>query len=135
MASYWLLKTEPDCYAWEQILADGRTFWDGIHNYQARNFLRQMKLGDQAFFYHTGGERCIRGVVEIVREAYPDSEDPTWSWVDVQMKARFFRPVSLEELKSLPELQDMFLFKQGRLSVIPVTAREWALISRLGASI
>ena len=130
--AFWLLKTEPDCYSWDEMEKDGRTFWDGIHNYQARNFLRMMEEGDQAFFYHTGEERCILGIVSIVREAYPDAEDAVWSWVDVKKERAFPRPVSLEELKLLPELGEMKLFKQGRLSVVPVTDKEWAVIAKLG---
>ncbi len=126
---HWLLKTEPDCYSWEQMLEDGRTHWDDIHNYQARNFLRAMKTGDLAFFYHTGGERRIMGIVKIVKEAYADPEDPTWSWVDVEKVSSLERPISLEDLKNHPLLPaDHLLFRQGRLSVVPFTAQEWEMV-------
>lgn len=129
--NHWLLKTEPDCYAWPQMEKDGTTFWDGIHNYQARNFLRTMKKGDLAFFYHTGEERRIMGMVEIVREAYPDQKEPGWSWVDVRKVRALARPVTLDELKQVPELIGMKLFKQGRLSVVLLTDEEWEAILAL----
>lgn len=129
--NYWLLKTEPECYSWEQMEKDGHTFWDGIHNYQARNNLRAMKKGDLAFFYHTGDERRIMGTVEIVKEAYPDQEDPQWTWVDVKKGKALGRPISLEELKVYPGLGEMKLFKQGRLSVVPLTGKEWETILAL----
>ena len=131
--NHWLLKTEPDCYSWQQMESDGQTFWDGIHNFQARNHLRSMKKGDLAFFYHTGGERRIMGIVEIVREAYPDEADPQWSWVDVKKMRAVKRPVSLDELKAHPALTGMKLFKQGRLSVVSITESEWELILSLAA--
>jgi predicted RNA-binding protein with PUA-like domain len=129
--NYWLLKTEPDCYSWMEMEKQKETFWDGIHNYQARNHLRAMKKGDLAFFYHTGGERRIMGIVEVTREAYPDQEDPQWTWVDVRHVEALPRPISLEELKVYPELSQMKLFKQGRLSVVPLSAQEWQMILAL----
>ena len=129
--AYWLLKTEPDCYSWVQMEKDGETFWDGIHNFQARNYLRQVKKGDFAFFYHTGDERRIMGIVEITREAYPDQEDPQWSWVDVKRVRAVKRAISLDELKNHPGLSGMKLFKQGRLSVVPLTEGEWDLVMGL----
>ncbi len=129
--NHWLLKTEPDCYSWEEMEKDGETFWDGIHNYQARNNLRAMKKGDLAFFYHTGGERRILGIVEIVKEAYPDQMDPVWSWVDVKKVRGVKRPVSLDELKEHPALGGMDLFRQGRLSVVAITEKEWETILAL----
>lgn len=129
--NHWLLKTEPDCYSWEEMEKDEQTFWDGIHNYQARNNLRAMKKGDFCFFYHTGGERRIMGVVEVVKEAYPDQTDPVWTWVDVRKVRDMKRPVSLDELKDHPGLAGMKLLKQGRLSVVPLTEKEWELICAL----
>ena len=129
---YWLLKTEPDCYNWSEMLEDGWTEWDGIHNYQARNFLRAMEVGDLGFFYHTGGERKIMGVVEIIKKAYEDPEDSRWNWVDVKKVSEFKRPVSLGELKDHPALPaDMPLFRQGRLSVVPLEKEQWDLIVSL----
>jgi predicted RNA-binding protein with PUA-like domain len=129
---YWLLKTEPDCYNWSEMLEDKRTEWDGIHNYQARNYLREMEKGDLAFFYHTGGERRIMGIVEIVKEAYPDPEDSRWSWVDVKKLKAVERTIGLRELKEHPGFSpNMKLFKQGRLSVVPIEKQEWELVLAL----
>lgn len=130
--NYWLLKTEPDCYNWSEMEADGHTEWDGIHNYQARNFMRDMKKGDLAFFYHTGGERRIMGIVEIIKEAYPDPEDPRWTWVDVKKVRALERPVVLKELKEHPGFAaDIPLFRQGRLSVVPMAKKDWDLVLSL----
>jgi predicted RNA-binding protein with PUA-like domain len=129
--NYWLLKTEPQVYSWADMEKDGRTFWDGVHNFQARNYLRQMKKGDLAFFYHSGDERRIVGIVQIVREAYPDIEDGQWSWVDVQKWSKVRRAVSLEELKKEPTLEGMNLFRQGRLSVVALTEKEWTFVKSL----
>jgi predicted RNA-binding protein with PUA-like domain len=132
MVKHWLLKTEPDCYNWSEMLEDKQTEWDGIHNYTARNFMRDMKVGDQAFFYHTGGKRLIVGIVEIVKEAYPDPADPRWNWVDVKYIRSLKRTISLKELKEHPALPaDMKLFKQGRLSVVPIPKKEWDMILRM----
>lgn len=124
----WLLKSEPDSYAWSDMVRDQRTFWDGVHNYQARNNLRAMKKGDLAFFYHSGDERQIMGMVKIVSEAYPDKNDPAWSWVDIEIVKALPRPITLTELKEHPALVGMNLFRQSRLSVVAITAEEWATI-------
>ncbi len=126
--NYWLLKSEPDCYSWSEMEKDGKTFWDGVHNYQARNNLRSMKKGDLAFFYHSGDERQIMGIVEIVKEAYPDPTDPVWTWVDVKWVRSLKRPVTLKEMKAHPALTGMNLFKQGRLSVVAVTEKDWEVV-------
>lgn len=126
--NHWLLKSEPDCYSWSEMEKDGKTFWDGVHNYQARNNLRSMKKGDLAFFYHSGDERQIMGVVEIVKEAYPDATDPVWTWVDVKYLRAFKRPVTLAEMKNHPALAGMNLFRQGRLSVVALTEKEWETV-------
>ncbi len=129
--NHWLLKTEPECYSWSDMERDGKTFWDGIHNFQARNNLRAMKIGDLCLFYHTGGEREIVGMVRIVKEAYPDDSDPQWSWVDVEKVKAAKQVVGLDDLKTYPQLKDMKLFKQGRLSVVPLTDLEWEFVERL----
>lgn len=125
---HWLLKSEPDCYAWPEMERDGKTFWDGVHNYQARNNLRSMKKGDLAFFYHSGDERQIMGIVEVVKEAYPDATDPVWTWVDVKYARALKRPVTLKEMKAHPALAGMNLFRQSRLSVVAVTEKDWETI-------
>ena len=129
--NHWLLKTEPDCYSWSDMERDGKTFWDGIHNFQARNNLRAMKEGDLCLFYHTGGEREIVGMVRITKEAYPDASDPQWSWVDLEKVKAAKQVVGLNDLKTYPQLKEMKLFKQGRLSVVPLTDLEWEFVEKL----
>lgn len=128
--AYWLLKTEPGTYGWDDLVREGRTFWDGVRNYAARNNLRSMCEGDRAFIYHSVGPRLLVGVAEIVRAGYPDptTEDPAWVCVDIVPVAALPRPVSLDEIKAHPALTDMALVKQSRLSVQPVTEEEWRLV-------
>ena len=146
---YWLLKSEPDVFSLEDLKNSPNQTepWDGIRNYQARNLMRdEMKVGDQAFFYHSRqAEPAIVGTVKVVREAYPDHtswdpsskyfdeksspENPRWLMVEVQFESEFSRPVTLKELRSVPELKEMFLLRKGmRLSVQPVTEEEFQLI-------
>ena len=147
--NYWLLKSEPDVFSLEDLknCPNQTEPWDGIRNYQARNLMRdEMQVGDQAFFYHSRqAEPAIVGTVRVVREAYPDHtswdpsskyfdeksspENPRWLMVDVQFESEFSRPVTLKELRSVPELKEMFLLRKGmRLSVQPVTEEEFLLI-------
>ena len=126
--NHWLLKSEPECYSWFEFVRDGTTFWDGVHNYQARNNLRAMKKGDLVFFYHSGDERQIMGIAKISKEAYPDKKDPSWSWVDLEIVKALLRPIPLTELKSHPALLGMNLFRQSRLSVVAITTKEWEAI-------
>lgn len=125
--AYWLLKTEPATYAWEQLEKDQATSWDGIRNYQARNNLKLMKSGDLAFVYHGGDDKEIRGIVEIVREAYPDPTATEGQWVSVGVKAvkPVGRPIGLEEIRNTPGLMVMPLVTQARLSVQPVADFQW----------
>ena len=131
--AYWLLKSEPVKYSWQQMVKDGRTHWDGIRNFQAANNLRAMKAGDRAFFYHSNEGKEIVGVVEIVRAAYPDpgDKDGKFVMVDVAPVAPVNKPVSLAEMKGMPELAGFSLLRQSRLSVCPVTDGEWATICKL----
>jgi predicted RNA-binding protein with PUA-like domain len=127
--NYWLLKTEPDTFSWAQQKAQGRRggIWDGVRNHQAANYLRAMAKGDQAFFYHTGDERSIVGIVEITRTAFPDPTDETGKFVSVGTRAleALPRPVTLTELKAEPALKDFLLVRHPRLSVMPVSAAHW----------
>jgi predicted RNA-binding protein with PUA-like domain len=127
---YWLLKSEPDAYAWDQLVKDGRTHWDGVRNHQAANNLKAMKRGDRAFFYHSGDVRAIVGIAEIVREAYPDPSDPDGRFVMVDVKPlrAAKAAVSLAAIKAEPRLKSLALVRQGRLSVVPVEADEWKLL-------
>ncbi len=131
--AYWLIKSEPFKYSWEQLQKDKKTFWDGVRNYAARNFLREMKKGDLAFFYHSNEGKEIVGIVKIVKEAYPDptTEDANWVAVDVSPVKALKRSVSLAEIKAEKALNDMALVKLTRLSVQPVTDKEWDYILQL----
>ena len=134
--AYWLLKTEPEVFSWDDQIARGARGepWSGVRNYQARIYLRAMKKGDLAFFFHTGGVRVIAGVVRVIKEAYPDDTamDGDWSMVDVVAVEPFVNTVSLADIKAVPELAQMVLVKNSRLSVQPVTPDEWKLVCKMG---
>lgn len=132
--NYWLLKSEPSSYSWEQLVKDGRTHWNGVRNFQAAANLKAMKKGDQAFFYHSNEGKEIVGIVEITREAYPDPGDAEGRFVMVDVKPLkpVKAPVSLAAIKAEPKLADFKLVRQGRLSVVPVTTEEWRLICKMG---
>jgi predicted RNA-binding protein with PUA-like domain len=131
---YWLLKSEPSSYSWEQLVKDGHTHWNGVRNFQAAANLKAMKKGDQVFFYHSNEGKEIVGIAEITREAYPDPGDPEGRFVMVDVKPikPVKAPVSLVAIKAEPKLADFKLVRQGRLSVVPVTAEEWRLICKMG---
>jgi len=133
--AYWLFKSEPATWSWEQQLAKGDLGeeWDGVRNYQARNFMQQMKLGERGFFYHSQSEKAIVGIVEVCALAHPDSttDDPRWMCVDIKAVAPLPRPVTLAEIKATPGLQNMVLVKNSRLSVQPVLEAEFAEICAL----
>lgn len=130
--AYWLMKSEPGTWSWEAQKKEGPkgAEWDGVRNYQARNNMRAMKMGDLAFFYHSIDEKACVGIVKVVVEAHPDTTDTTGKWecVDVAAVADLPRPVSLDEIKAAPGLQDMVLVNNSRLSVQPVTAAEWKAV-------
>ncbi|WP_170405522.1 EVE domain-containing protein [Ruegeria arenilitoris] len=134
--AYWLFKSEPSTWSWDQQAAKGEAGeeWDGVRNYQARNFMRQMKLGDRGFFYHSQKDKAIVGIVEVCAEAHPDSttDDDRWDCVDIKAVRPFAKPVTLEQIKANPRLADMVLVKNSRLSVQPVSDAEWAVICELG---
>ena len=130
--AYWLLKSEPDEWSWDQQVAEGRggAEWTGIRNFSARNHLRAMKKGEQAFFYHTGKERAIVGIVRVVGEAHPDSTDSAWSAVDVAAVKKLPTPVTLDDIKADQRLKGMALVRLARLSVQPVSDAEWRIIGQ-----
>jgi predicted RNA-binding protein with PUA-like domain len=134
--AYWLLKSEPDEWSWDQQKAEGRkgAEWGGVRNFQARNNMRKMKKGDLGFFYHTGDEKSVVGIVKVVREAHVESTDPTGQWecVDVAAVKALPRPITLAEIKANPKLKDMVLARVSRLSVQPVSPQEWSIICKLG---
>ena len=131
--NYWLLKSEPTTWSWEDQVKAGIEMWDGVRNYQARNNLMRMKKKDLCFFYHSVSEKSIIGIVEVVKEHYPDPTDKTGKFVvtDVKTKKRLKKAVSLEEIKSNPKLSSMALIKQSRLSVMPLTKIEWETIIKI----
>jgi predicted RNA-binding protein with PUA-like domain len=133
--AYWLLKSEPDEWSWDQQKAEGRkgAEWGGVRNFQARNNMRKMRKGDLGFFYHTGDEKSVVGIVKVVKEAHPESTDPTGQWecVDVAAVEALPRPVTLAEIKANPKLKDMVLARVSRLSVQPVSPQEWSIICKL----
>lgn len=134
--SHWLLKSEPSVYSLDQLRKDKTTNWDHIRNFQARNYLRQMKKGDLALIYHSNEDRAVVGVAEIVREAYPDvdPEGGDWSQVDLRFVKSFERPVPLAEIKANAGLQDLLLLRQSRLSTMPISKKHFDLLCRLGGA-
>jgi predicted RNA-binding protein with PUA-like domain len=134
--AYWLMKSEPHTWSWDQQKKEGRkgAEWDGVRNFQARGNMRKMKRGDLGFFYHSGEERSVVGIVKVVNEAHPDSTDPTGQWecVDVAAVKALPRPVTLAEIKAEPRLKSMVLVRNSRLSVQPVTEAEWRKVCALG---
>jgi predicted RNA-binding protein with PUA-like domain len=134
--AYWLLKTEPDAYSWDDQVKKGAKgdAWTGVRNFRAREHLKAMKKGDLAFFYHTGEEKQVVGVVEVIREAYPDPTDKEGAFkaVDIKPVKPLKQPVTLAAVKADKRLKEMVLAKQPRLSVQPVTADEWKIICGMG---
>ena len=130
--AYWLFKSEPNTWGWQDQLAKGDAGeeWDGVRNYQARNFMREMKIGDRGFFYHSLKEKAVVGIVEVIAEAHPDSktDDPRWECVDIKAVETVPNPVTLEMIKADPRLSDMVLVKNSRLSVQPVREEEWTIV-------
>lgn len=133
---YWLFKSEPSTWSWknQQDKGDAGEEWDGVRNYQARNFMREMSVGDRGFFYHSQKERAIVGIVEVIAEAHPDSttDGDRWECVDIKALRSMPTPVTLDDIKTREALSDMVLVKNSRLSVQPVTEAEWTLIRTLG---
>ncbi|MEP0154843.1 EVE domain-containing protein [Pseudophaeobacter sp.] len=133
---YWLFKSEPSTWSWQDQIDKGAQGeeWDGVRNYQARNFMRQMALGDRGFFYHSQKEKAVVGIVEVCAEAHRDStaEDDRWDCVDIRAVRSFSQPVTLDQIKSDPRLEEMSLVKSSRLSVQPVSPEEWQLVCAMG---
>jgi predicted RNA-binding protein with PUA-like domain len=131
---YWLVKSEPGAWSWDDHVAAGVEPWDGVRNHQAANNLEAMRLGDRAFFYHSVNEKRIVGVLEVVREYYPDPSAPSgrFGMVDFKAVAALPRPVSLERIKADERLRHLALVRQSRLSVMPIDATAWRILCRLG---
>ncbi len=134
MVNYWLVKSEPDAFSWDQQVANGIEPWTGVRNHMAKNNLKAMRKGDLAFFYHSNIGKQIVGVVKVVREAYPDptADQGDWVCVDMQAVRPMPRPVSLEAIKAEPGLADLALVRMSRLSVMPVSKGHWDKLCRMG---
>jgi len=133
---YWLFKSEPSVWGWSDQVAKGEAGeeWDGVRNYQARNFMREMSVGDRGFFYHSQKEKAVVGIIEVCAQAHPDSttDDERWDCVDIKAVRPFEVPVTLNEIKTDPRLTDMVLVNNSRLSVQPVTKDQWTAICEIG---
>jgi predicted RNA-binding protein with PUA-like domain len=134
MSSYWLVKSEPDAFSWDQMVANRVEPWTGVRNHSAKLHLKAMQVGDLAFFYHSNIGKQIVGIVKVVREAYPDTtaEKGEWFAVDMQAVRPLPKPVTLADIKADPEFADLLLVKQSRLSVVPVSKAHWDRICRMG---
>ena len=133
--NYWLLKSEPNTWSWDDQVNEGSSMWDGVRNYQARNNLKKMKNGDLCFFYHSVKEKSVVGIVKVTKEHYPDPTDETNRFVAVDVVAlkKFKNPVSLEEIKNNNKLKNIALIKQSRLSVMPIKKIEWDTIIKISS--
>ena len=130
--NYWMVKTEPSSYSWEDFQAKGEDVWDGVRNYQARNFLKAMQLGDPVLFYHSGKDKAIVGVAEVSEEAFPDPKDADWVAVKLKVKKSLPQSVTLQAIKAEDRLSEMLMLRQSRLSVMSVTREEFELILKMG---
>lgn len=134
--NHWLVKSEPSAYSWQQLEKDGKTLWEGVRNYQARNNLKEMKKDDLVLFYHSVNEKRVMGIARVVREHYPDptTDDDRWVVVDVVPVQALDNPVTLSEIKSDNRLENIALVKQARLSVMPLKQEEFDAIVELGSN-
>ena len=129
--NYWLLKTEPDTFSWDDLVRDKKTGWDGVRNFQARSHLKAMKKGDLAFVYHTGEEKSVVGIAKITKENYPDPKDNEWVAVEIAPVNKLKNPVTLAQIKADKRFTNMVLVKASRLSVQPVKKEEFDMIVAL----
>jgi len=133
--NYWLVKSDPDTYSWDKMVQDKRTFWDGVRNFQARNYLKEMKIGDLVLFYHSQSEKSIVGITKVVKEHYPDptTDDNRWVVVDLEALESIKKPVSLESIKTNPILSKLPLVTQQRLSVMPLSKEQYDEVINLAS--
>lgn len=129
--NYWLLKTEPGTYSWNDLVRDKKTVWDGVRNFQARNNLKAMKKGDAVFIYHSGDDKAVIGTAKITKEAYPDPKDKDWVVVEISAKRKLKKPVTLSQIKAIENLSSMVLVRSSRLSVQPVLEDEFNMVIEL----
>lgn len=132
--NYWLMKTEPGTYSWDDLVKDKKTIWDGVRNYQARNNLKAMKKGDIALFYHSGEDKAIIGTAKISKESFPDPKDKNWMAVEITIERKLKKPITLAEVKSEKQLSNMALVRSSRLSVQPVRDEEMNLLIKMSNS-
>lgn len=126
--NHWLVKSEPDAYSYDDLVKDGKTDWTGVRNFMARNNLKAMKKGDKVLYYHSVTEKAVVGLSKVSKEHFPDPTDEQWAAVELEPVKKFKKPVTLAEIKAQPDLADMYLVRQGRLSVTPLTKNEFDLI-------
>lgn len=133
-ARHWLVKQEPESYSWESFMRDGRTVWEGVRNFQARNNLKEMRTGERVLFYASGGPKSVQGVAEVARAAFPDptSGEPGWVAVELRAVSALAHPVTLGRIRADPALAKVMLLRNSRLSVMPLTSGEFARIVELG---
>mgnify|MGYP003642830407 CR=1 FL=1 len=129
--NHWMVKSEPGSYSWDDFVAKKEDVWDGVRNYQARNFLREMQLGDLVFFYHSGKEKAIVGIAEVSQEQFPDPLDAAWTAVKLKVNRALNNTVSLTAIKAEDRLSDLPMLKQSRLSVLPVSKEEFDLLLKM----
>ena len=130
---YWLIKSEPEAYSFDRLVEEGRTLWDGVRNYRARNNLQAMRVGDEAFFYHSVSEKQIVGIVRISKAGLEDPKDDTGTWaaVEIEPVRKFATPVTLAAIKAEPTLEEIELLRQSRLSVAEIRPEEWRIVRRM----
>ncbi|MDF2157394.1 EVE domain-containing protein [Algoriphagus sp. CAU 1675] len=131
--NYWMVKSEPGSYSWDDFVKIEEEVWDGVRNYQARNYLREMKLGELVLFYHSGKDKEVVGIAEVSEEAFPDPKDEAWTAVKLKVKKALNQPVTLAQIKSEDRLSELPMLKQSRLSVLPVGKEEFDLILKMGS--
>ncbi len=131
--AYWVLRSEPDAYSWADLVRDGETEWTGVRNYTARNFLKEMSVGDEALFYHSNTEKAAVGIMAVTRTWQPDDDDGKWASVAVKPVRPLAKPVTLVAIKAEPKLAGLMMLKQSRLSVSRVEAEEWEILLAMGA--
>jgi predicted RNA-binding protein with PUA-like domain len=131
--AHWILRSEPDAYSWDDLVRDGATEWNGVRNYTARNFLKEMQPGDQALFYHSNTEKAAVGIMEITRAWQPDGDDGKWASVAVKPVRKLAKPVTLADIKAEPRLAAIEMVRQSRLSVTPVRDAEWKVLLEMAA--
>jgi len=129
---YWLVKSEPESYSFDDLIKEGKTDWTGIRNFQARNNLREMRVGDKVLFYHSVSEKSVTGLAEVSKESFPDPTDEKWIAVEIEPVEKFAKPITLEAIKVEKSLENVALIKQSRLSVIPLTKDEYKQIVQMG---